>query len=333
LESVSAMLETLMSILLTAHLLAVNVAGAGPLLAIWLHRRCYRHGDTAAGEIGRRLAKVSVSLLTLGILLGALLLGLMWQSGATTYFDSLRLFPARKYWYTLAELLFYYACMWPYISLWDRCGARRFWHGLLAVLAATNLLYHFPPLMSVIAVIATRPEWQETVVTPGVFRTMMLDNEVLARVAHVWLASLATAGVAVMLIAARTTAAGSEKIGSAWAAIFGARIALVTTLAQLLVGVWLLVAVSARAQAALLGGDLWTTGLLLMSISAALGLMHQLATIAIGEVNRRSIIRSAMLLATIVLLMSGTLRRIQADTAAGPRHSSASPTDLGSGEE
>src|SRR5690606_37287501 len=47
--------ELAYSLILGAHLLAMNVGSAGPLVCIWLHRRA-RRGDEAADLAGRRIA-------------------------------------------------------------------------------------------------------------------------------------------------------------------------------------------------------------------------------------------------------------------------------------
>ncbi len=308
------MLEMILTLLLAVHLLAVNVASAGPLVCVWLHRRCFRHGDALAGQVGLRLARMSLFLFTLGVIIGAVQLGLLWwvrdvPSVDQRYFNAMRQFPAAKYWYTLGELLFFCLCMAPYVWLWNHWGERRFWHGLLAVLAATNLLYHFPSLMAMLAVIPGRADWQEVTITPDVYRRMILDGEVLARVVHVWLASVATTGVAVMILAMRATAQDAQPDRAARLASCGARVALVATLLQLLVGVWLLLTLPATAQSALLGEDTLGAGLMLLSLFAVMGLIHVLAAASIGDVSRRTVIRSTVLLVVIVVLMSGTLRR------------------------
>ena len=62
----TALLET---VLLAAHLLCVNVASGGPLVAAWLDWRSTR-GDTAAAKGAVYLARASLLGLVLGGLLG-----------------------------------------------------------------------------------------------------------------------------------------------------------------------------------------------------------------------------------------------------------------------
>jgi len=60
-------------------------------------------------------------------------------------------------------------------------------------------------------------------------------------------------------------------------------------------------------QKQFMGGDSLTTGLFAVSVVAALALMHSLAAVALGDVQRKTIIRAMALLVLTVLLMSGAL--------------------------
>src|SRR5262249_55398417 len=88
-----------------------------------------------------------------------------------------------------------------------------------------------------------------------------------------------------------------------------ARGALVATLLQIPVGMWVAAALAPAAREQVLGGDALSTISLLFSIVLALGLMHHLAAIAMGDTARKSVLRAAMLLALVTLLMSATLHR------------------------
>ena len=112
-------------------------------------------------------------------------------------------FPASRYWNLLAELVFFYVMMIAYVLLWDRIKNRRVWLGLLATLAATDLLYHFPPLMAMIALIPTRSDLIGVDIDLSVYRRLMIDPEIVARTLHIWLASLAMTGAALMLYGLR----------------------------------------------------------------------------------------------------------------------------------
>jgi hypothetical protein len=312
-------LELLITLLLAAHLLATNVAGAAPLVCIWLHRREMRGGDAVAGNVGRRLAADAITLFAVGMLLGVALLGVLWVQGDSRYLHALAQVPLRKYWFALAELVFSLACMGGYLFLWERARNQPNWHALLGVLAASNTLYHFPPLMIVLSVVSVRIELSQLVLDAPAFRKLLVEPEVISRAAHVWLASLAVSGIAVMGLSLRPGKLAEHAVAAARVAAGGARLALVATLLQLPLGIWVLLTLEGPARNNLMGEDLLGTGLLLISILASLGLMHALATVALGEVSRQSIVRCMLLLVLVVGLMTGVLRRIRHGEAPSPK--------------
>ena len=300
-------MESVTTIVLAAHLLAVNLGSAGPLVTVWLHVRRYRHGDEAAGEAGRWLLARSLVGLSLGLLLGVLLLGLMWLGGDKAYFRVLSQVAPDRYGYALAELAFSYACLIPYLLLWDRWKHRPWLHGVLGILGSTNLLYHFPALLAIFSVAASRPDLTGTVIDGAVYHTLLVDPEIMSRVLHVWLASVAVTGVALMAFGLKQR--GSEGGGRS-AAIWGARIALVPTVLQLVAGVWLVLELPAAGQRSLMGGDPWATGMLGVSLIAALCLLHALLTVSLGDAQRKEIVRAMIWLTVVVVLMTAVMRRV-----------------------
>ena len=302
-------LEFCLTLLLALHLVAVNIGSTGPLVCIWLHRRCYQHGDRVAGQVGRSLAIASIGLTALGFVLGVGLLGLLWQMGDRPYFDAMAQFPAARYWTLLGESAFFYACMIAYVLLWERFEHRRVWLGLLAVFASTDLLYHFPPMMAMTAVIPTRAELIGVAIDPAMYRRLLLDPEILARTLHIWLASLAVTGAAVMGYGLRAGRNNAWETDGARIAKWGARIALVPTLLQLPIGVWVFLELPPAASDALLGGELLASGLIVASLLSALGLIHHLAAVAMGDTTREAVHRALILMVLVVLLMTGVLRQ------------------------
>jgi hypothetical protein len=304
-------LEVVLTVLLAAHLLAVNLGSAGPLLCIWLHRRAFRHGDPVAETVGRDLAKIALAAATVGLILGGAVLAWMFYQADSPFLRAAGRFPPSRWWFAAGEIAFYYVCMFAYLALWNRWSERRFWHGLLAVLAATNMLYHFPPLWTMVTTLAQHPQMAELHIDPVQYRRLLVDPEIASRVVHSWLAAVAVAGTAVVWLAAgRATVSGREDPQRRIAAC-GAWIALIPTGIQFLVGMWVLVELPAEARHAVLGGDAASTTLLLTSLTFTLVLLHILVGVAGGDVNRRSAQRAAVVLALVVLLMSGTLRRIR----------------------
>lgn len=314
-ERAREVLEILTTLMLALHLFAVNVGAAGPLACIWLHRLEHRNKNVTAGYLGRRLAGLSMLLLAVGLLLGLLLLGLLWLAEDRAYFSAAAQIPMTRYWFALAELAFAFGCLAAYLLLWDRLGQRRFWHGLIAVVASTNLLFHFPPLLTMIAVISTRPELEGLLIDSPTYRQLLLDSEIASRVVHVWLASLAVTGLLVTVCAEKVARRVENPADAIRLATWGARWALLPTLGQLGVGLWVTLALKDEARVAVMGADALATSLLGISIFMSLVLLHHLAALAMGEISRPVIWRSVLLLALVLVLMSGTLRRVRAVSA------------------
>lgn len=126
-------------------------------------------------------------------------------------------------------------------------------------------------------------------------------------VVHVLLASVATTGVMMMGFALRLARQNEEAAQAETVAKWGARIALVPSIAQLLVGLYVLFHLPPQIQKQFMGGNMLTTGLFAVSVVAALALMHSLAAVALGDVQRKTIIRAMELLVLTVLLMSAAL--------------------------
>jgi hypothetical protein len=303
------LLETLLVLVLSIHLLAANLAGAGPLVAIWLDVRETRRHDALAGEVGRYLARQSLIWLSVGVALGAATLGLVWLVNWESFYETARRLPASRFWWAVPELAFYYVCMGAYLYLWKSPDASGPWRaGLrraLGLLAATNLLYHFPLLFTVIGVYGTRIAAESA---PLNFRQTMFDPEVFSQFMHHVLASFAVVGVAMMGFALRLGRAGrtddAQRI-----ATWGGRVALAPTVLQLFVGVYVLLELPGRARNCVMGGDAVGTLLFIVALVAAIVLMHRLASVAVGEAERRDLIGSMALLVLVVVAMVGTRQR------------------------
>jgi hypothetical protein len=308
--------ELFASLSLAIHLLAVNVAAAGPVVCIWLHRRAAQ-GDELADACGRRLAWWSFWALVVGLGLGLSSLFIDWLGADDRYFHAFVGFPQRKLYFAAAEILCSLVWTGLYAAWWRKGRKRPNWHAVLALLTAANLLYHFPPLLSAIAVASTRPEMLELLQTQSTSKWMQ-HPEIASRTVHVWLSSFAVTGVVLLALAAR--ALQDEALAPAARRLMAAasRIALLPTLLQILVGLWVLLALPGKAQASLMGNDLLGTSLLGASVLAALALMHVLSAGAMGDVDRRLSRKAMVLMAIVVVLMSATLRRVRHLEAGRP---------------
>ncbi len=305
------MLAVINVILLAVHLFAVNIAAAGPLFCIWLHGRG-RNGDDVAWQVGRRLARIAIGCLIAGILLGLLQLGIAATGGNLRYWEVIQQLPFREYVYILLEIAFSAVFMTIYVLAWERWRDRPWRHALLAILAATNLLYHFPPLMTVLSELTARPELADTVVLtrPAILGLMVLP-EVIAFVAHFVVASVAVTGNLLMLLARHesTCVDGKSDGDRNNMVIAGARITMAASLAQLGTGLWVLVELPTPARNGLTGDDWLATMLFVTAIFAVVALLHALSAIAFGHASHEAILRCTVLMLIVLLLMTATLAR------------------------
>ena len=305
------------------HLIAAGVATVAPFVCLWLEWRESSRGDTLAGTWGRRLGWHALFALVLAILFGAISLYLLCQIYPRPYLEAVFRMPGHgvwlglpeRIWSTIAELVIYALSMLGFLwtfNLWrDREGGMRVFGRVinrgLALFAGTNLFYHLPLLFAVVAVLATRPEmWGES----RTFIQLMSEPEVIARATHAWLASIAITGVMLMTyslprgkLQPEGEAQSSGESQHDRAAIWGARIAAVPVLLQLLVGVFLLFQVPARAREQLLGGD-WRSGAIFgLAVFASVGLLHLLTTPAFGDTDCRTTWKSIAALAVVIVSM------------------------------
>jgi hypothetical protein len=136
---------------------------------------------------------------------------------------------------------------------------------------------------------------------------------------------VAAAGVGLMLVATRLPAAAASQGSPVSEELLriGAWSALWPTLLQWVAGVIVLAQLSPAAREALLGGDMVATTLFALALVASLGLLHVLAAAALGPAQPQAALRSAGLLALVVLLMVGTLQRARAAERASFRSAQA----------
>jgi hypothetical protein len=220
-----------------------------------------------------------------------------------------------KIWWGGWEIAFSAATLAIY-ALWWRIAPPRSrgtfaLHTFMAVLAGTNLLYHFPPLFAIISQLAAGSDTAGNVIDAAEFRRLMLQAEVMSTTIHFWGAAFVVTGVWVMACASRRSDSGDGVNPEQPVVRWGARLALLATLIQLPVGVWVLVELPTVTQQQLMGQDWLGAAMLAGSIILAIALLHHLAAAAFGTPSRKSIVWSLVLMLAIVLLMTGTLHRIR----------------------
>ena len=317
------LLDLLLILTLTPHLAAVGFAGVAPLVALGLEWRGARRENDLPDRVARYLAAQSMLWLCVGMLLGAAALGISWLRGGDAYFDAFRAFPLRRYWFGAAELAFSLGCLALYVRWRPRKRSGRVGHRLLALLASTNLLYHFPALFTAVAVLVQRGAAGEVP-----FLSMLADAEVLARVAHYLMAAVAATGV-FLLLAARSARFRADEAINGRIARWGGRLALPATLLQIPLGVYLLLVMPPLARQRLMFADPLASLLLAGGLATALGLMHQLAAAALGGCSPAEARRSAALFGLTLLLMVAARQQSRERTdATQPAATVATPAAI-----
>ena len=118
----------------------------------------------------------------------------IWWRGDGALFAALQRIPPGRIYWGVMELAFYFACMVPYAAMW-RMPRLRWLNRVLAVAAATNLMYHFPSLMLIYARIVSGRLQLDEAVDPAMYRQLAFGGDVLAGTVHFWSASFVATGI------------------------------------------------------------------------------------------------------------------------------------------
>ena len=305
------------------HLLAINVATAGPMVALWFQRRGRKCEDGPASWVADQLARFSMLALVVGIGLGLSAGVVMYFADGDRMRAAIHALPYGRLWWGVWELAFYFLCMALYLVI--QPSARRDGTGgavartmqwILVWAAVANLAYHFPLLFSTLATM--RSSASSDVIDPISTRELLRQwgqPMNVAMIMHFLLASVAVTGIAVMWIGLKLGKVQASQSAQWRIGLYGARIALVPTVLQLLAGVYLLFSLPQSMQSAFMGDNLTATGLFGVSLLVALGLMHRLAGVALGQRSRASMVQSGALMAITVLLMTAALHAARAGTS------------------
>jgi hypothetical protein len=109
--------------------------------------------------------------------------------------------------------------------------------------------------------------------------------------------------------------------------------ALAPTVLQLLAGTWLAFQLPESSRRDLMGGDWLGTGCFALAIGASVYLMHHLASVSMGEVERSAVTRTMVLLVCVVFLMVTVRHRCREQTSVPLRsagcHSVPLPKGVG----
>lgn len=312
------MLFWLYIILLSLHLAAMNVAGGAPLVSCWLEWRERKAGPIVRAAADYLAIAALVSLLA-GVLLGLGIVGLRWSPAFVELWTGPM---ARKMYWGLGELAFSLILAIAYLA-WRRNSATptsftRSARMLLPLLSGTNLLYHFPALFLVASRLAEDGITSGRSLTAAEFRREMLSGTTPAMIVHIVLASLAGAGIALLGLVLRWQRHGRPSGDVQTLSRSAALLALLPTVLQILVGIWILVSMGSFTQSRIMGGSLTAAICFMVGILTAFWLMQLLAALAFGEAERSLMIKSmAAFLATIFLMTAAWHSARLPDDAAG----------------
>ena len=317
------MLYLLFVPLLAIHLLAMNVATAGPIVALWFQRRGRKREDGPASWVADQLVRHSMLALAVGIGLGLAAGAVLYGADGQRLRAAIGALPYGRLWWGVWELAFYFLCMALYLVLQSTAQRNstagvvaRTMQWVLVWSAVTNLAYHFPLLFSVLAQLRSSATSADIapIGTSELLKQWMQPRN-LAMFIHFLMASVATSGVLVMFLGLRLGKIEANQPAQWRIGHYGARIALVPTLLQLVGGVYLLFVLPQNLQDAMMGDNLVATSLFVVSVLVALALMHCLAGVALGQRSRASMIQAGILLVVTVLLMTASLHAARVGTS------------------
>ncbi|MEM7315638.1 MAG: hypothetical protein AAF497_21070 [Planctomycetota bacterium] len=310
-------MKLLLLVLLFGHLISMQLAGAGPLVSAWLEYRGHAKGLPTTVEEARRLAWHSIYGLIGGMGLGLLLVWAATQFGSRDYLPVVSKFYSRVWWGGW-ELVTSLVVMLIYVLCWSKlCSSRggRIFLRFLALFSATNLLYHFPPLMTVMVESMESAAESGTPVDPAFiveltsseFRQLIFRTEVFAKSLHFGLAGFAASG-AYLMWSGKTVGddAGETETNArsfSHAVRWGSWITVVAIAIQLLVGMWLVVLSPPSIQSQLMGKNPWVAGALIGGILLSLAAMNQAAGVGMGDTESAKPRLAALTVVAVIGLM------------------------------
>lgn len=313
-----------LSLLLAAHLLCVNVAAGGPLVAAWLDWR--GRGDEAARKAAKWLAGWSIAGLLAGAILGALIGWLKWDADYRSLWTGPLSY--KMHWAGIEAIFSLVLMIGWWLWLPGRAGGSKavvLLRGLMAVLASTNLLYHFPILFSVAARLHDAGQTAGAAIRGAAFRQLMAQGEAPAMAVHVTLASVAVAATMLLGLSLRWRRTG-DAAGAYRVAVWGGRWALVASVLQLPVGLWTLAMLTPATQSRLMSGSALGMILFMSSIATALWLIRELVNVALGDGTRPALVKSMSLMLVTVALMTATQQHARrADVPPAPVQNERDP--------
>ena len=271
------MTTLLLALLATLHLALVGLGAVGPLVIAGFRLvGQFRANDDVDAWL-YRVGKWSTAAVVLGAGIG-LAAGAIRAGVSDTYVDMLQRFGARAYSMLVAEWVFTMVCYCAWLWLWDRCRQTPWRHALLALVGATNLLYHFPPMMIAQNMLTSHPELiAESQITRSALLPLLWTPYVVAKTLHVWGAGTIVASVCLLFVISNSIKREVEQSYVRWSASVG----LAGTGAQLLTGIAVLLLLTGDQAQQLTGASIVATAIFLIGVLLTFHVMLHMARLAI----------------------------------------------------
>jgi hypothetical protein len=296
------MITILQSLLAALHLTAIGLAAAGPMLVAVMRLSGRLREDGMADRLLWRVGVWATAATLIAALVGLAAGLLRVESDRGAYFAMLSRFTPRAYYLLAVEWLFSLLCYGVWIATWQRWRQKPLWHAAIALMGATNLLYHFPPLMIAQNLLASDPTLvAEHEISRPLALGLMTTPLVVAKTVHIWGASLVVAATSLLLAAATHDANfACSKQFVRWAGLS----CLAGVVAQWFSGIATLLLLSDGRAQAMTGSSLPATGLLVLGVLLTLQLMLNLARQSLNPVRLVHPGRLVALVGSIMLTMS-----------------------------
>lgn len=295
------MMILLQALLAALHQTAVGLAAVGPVLVGVLRLRAAFRRDDSADRCLRQIAWWSTVAVVLGAVVG-LAAGVLRVGVSDEYTHMLGRFALRAYYLLAAEVAFTLACYAAWLWLWERWRVAPWRHAVLAVVGATNLLYHFPPLMIAQHLLTIQPD---LIADPEISRpallSLMATPYVVAKTLHVWAAGLVIAAACQLLAVGESTTNTTLVRWTAGAGLCGVSM-------QMLTGVAVLLFDQPGIARRITGDALLGTVVFVVGVLLTIHVLLHLARLVVTPDSRISGGRLAAMVVCIMLAMSLAIR-------------------------
>lgn len=294
------MTTLLLALLAALHLAFVGLAAVGPLVIAGLRMVARFRADNDVDGWLYRVGKWSTAAVLIGAGVG-LTAGTIRAGVSDAYVDMLQRFGMRAYSMLVAEWVFTIVCYGTWLWLWDRCRQAPRRHALLAIVGATNLLYHFPPMMIAQNMLTIHPELiAESQITRSALLPLLWTPYVAAKTLHVWGAGTVVASVCLLLVTGSSIRSDMAHRFVRWSSTVG----LIGIAAQWLSGIAVLLLLAGDQAQRVTGASIAATGVFLIGVLLTIHVMLHMARLALRPTPPLRATGLAVMVFCIMLSMS-----------------------------